>query len=111
SLSVLARAKDAGLVTKSGLVLGMGEEMDEIRGAVADLRAVGVDLLTMGQYLRPSRAHLPVARWWTPDEFAELGEYARSLGFHHVESGPLVRSSYHARPGAQAAAPAPVPVT
>ena len=101
SLTVLARAKDAGLVTKSGLVLGMGEEMDEIRGAVADLRAVGVDLLTMGQYLRPSPAHLPVARWWTPEEFNELGEYARSLGFTHVESGPLVRSSYHARDGAR----------
>jgi lipoic acid synthetase len=111
SLTVLGRAKDAGLVTKSGLVLGMGEEMDEIRGAVADLRAVGVDLLTMGQYLRPSPAHLPVARWWTPEEFTELGDYARSLGFTHVESGPLVRSSYHARDGAQAAAPVTVPVT
>ena len=110
SLTVLARAKDAGLVTKSGLVLGMGEEMDEIRGAVVDLRAVGVDLLTMGQYLRPSPAHLPVARWWTPEEFAELGEFTRSLGFTHVESGPLVRSSYHARDGARAVAPEAVPV-
>jgi lipoic acid synthetase len=104
SLGVLARAKDAGLTTKSGIILGMGEEADELRGAVADLRNVGVDILTLGQYLRPSDRHLPVVRWWTPDEFAELGAYAESLGFSHVESGPLVRSSYHAR----AAAPAPV---
>lgn len=105
SLAVLARAKDAGLVTKSGIIVGMGEETDEVRGALVDLRGVGVDVLTVGQYLRPSAAHLPVVRWWTPDEFAELGEYARGLGFAHVESGPLVRSSYHARAGAEAAAP------
>lgn len=97
SLGVLARAKDAGLVTKSGIILGMGETADEIRGAIADLRGVGVDILTIGQYLRPSDMHLPVVRWWNPREFDELGEYARSLGFSHVESGPLVRSSYHAR--------------
>jgi lipoic acid synthetase len=102
SLTVLARAKDAGLVTKSGIIMGMGEELDEVRGALVDLRGVGVDLITMGQYLRPSEAHLPVVRWWTPDEFAALGDYARSLGFAHVESGPLVRSSYHARAGASA---------
>jgi lipoic acid synthetase len=105
SLGVLARAKDAGLVAKSGIIVGMGEETDEVRGALVDLRGVGVDVLTVGQYLRPSAAHLPVVRWWTPDEFAELGEYARGLGFAHVESGPLVRSSYHARAGAEAAAP------
>ena len=68
-----------------------------MRGAVADLRNVGVEVLTLGQYLRPSRQHLPVARWWTPEEFAELGGYAESLGFRHVEAGPLVRSSYHAK--------------
>jgi lipoic acid synthetase len=100
SLGVLARAKDAGLVVKSGIILGLGEDTAEARAAIADLRAVGVDILTLGQYLRPSPAHLPVARWVTPAEFAELGEYARGLGFAHVESGPLVRSSYHARDGA-----------
>ncbi len=107
SLGVLARAKDAGLATKSGVILGMGEETAEVGAAIADLRAVGVDILTLGQYLRPSPGHLPVARWVTPAEFAELGEYARSLGFGHVESGPLVRSSYHARDGAVATVPVP----
>jgi lipoic acid synthetase len=108
SLTVLARAKAAGLVTKSGIILGMGETEPELRVAIEDLRAVGVDLLTLGQYLRPSPAHLAVARWWTPDEFTALGDYARGLGFAHVESGPLVRSSYHARDGADAAAGRPV---
>ncbi|MFN8035254.1 MAG: lipoyl synthase [Acidimicrobiia bacterium] len=97
SLAVLGRAKAAGLVAKSGIVLGLGETAEEVRGAVADLRNVGVDILTLGQYLRPSDRHLPVARWWHPDEFAELGAYAESLGFAHVEAGPLVRSSYHAK--------------
>ncbi len=97
SLTVLARAKDAGLLTKSGIILGMGETVEEVRGAVADLRNVGVDVLTLGQYLRPSQQHLPVARWWTPEEFVELGSFAEGLGFGHVESGPLVRSSYHAK--------------
>jgi len=103
SLGVLARAGAAGLTTKSGIILGMGEEPDEVRGAIADLRAVGVDILTIGQYLRPSELHLPVARWWHPDEFAALGSYAESLGFAHVESGPLVRSSYHAKRAVEAA--------
>jgi lipoic acid synthetase len=99
SLSVLARAKDAGLVTKSGIILGMGETVDEVRAALADLRAVGVDIVTMGQYLRPTARHLPVARWWTPAEFDAIRLDAEALGFSHVESGPLVRSSYHARAG------------
>ena len=103
SLGVLARASAAGLTTKSGIILGMGEEPVEVRGAIADLRAVGVDILTIGQYLRPSELHLPVARWWHPDEFAALGSYAESLGFAHVESGPLVRSSYHAKRAVEAA--------
>ncbi|HEV7862906.1 MAG TPA: lipoyl synthase [Acidimicrobiia bacterium] len=107
SLSVLGRAKAAGLTTKSGLILGMGEEPSEVRGAIADLRSVGVDILTVGQYLRPSDLHLPVARWWHPDEFAALGSYAESLGFAHVESGPLVRSSYHAKRAVDATDPAP----
>jgi len=107
SLTLLARSKDAGLVTKSGIILGMGETEPEVRGALADLRAVGVDIVTIGQYLRPSVRHLPVDRWWHPDEFAAIGSYAESLGFAHVEAGPLVRSSYHARAGAEAATGAP----
>ncbi|HTK15490.1 MAG TPA: lipoyl synthase [Acidimicrobiia bacterium] len=99
SLSVLGRAKDAGLVTKSGLILGMGETTDEVRSALNDLRAVGVDIVTLGQYLRPSAQHLPVARWWTPEEFDAVRADAEAMGFAHVEAGPLVRSSYHARAG------------
>ena len=104
SLALLGRAKAAGLVTKSGIIVGMGEETHEVEGALVDLRSVGVDIVTIGQYLRPSTAHLPVVRWWTPDEFDAVGDFARSLGFAHVESGPLVRSSYHARKGAEAVA-------
>jgi len=105
SLGVLARAKDAGLVTKSGMILGMGERTEEVLGALADLRAVGVDIVTLGQYLRPTVTHLPVARWWTPDEFESLRVAGQEMGFSHVESSPLTRSSYHAR-GAAAAATA-----
>jgi lipoic acid synthetase len=107
SLTVLARAKDAGLTTKSGIILGMGETSDELRGAITDLRNVGVDILTLGQYLRPSQRHLPVVRWWEPGEFAALGEFAESLGFVHVEAGPLVRSSYHAKRAVEAVEGAP----
>ena len=107
SLTVLARAKRVGLTTKSGIILGMGETEDELRGAIADLRAVGVDILTLGQYLRPSARHLPVVRWWSPEEFAALGAYAEGLGFAHAEAGPLVRSSYHARQAVDAATAAP----
>jgi lipoyl synthase len=102
SLALLGRAKDAGLVTKSGIIMGMGERIEEVHGALVDLRGVGVDIVTLGQYLRPSAAHLPVVQWWTPEEFEVLGDFARTLGFAHVESGPLVRSSYHARAGAAA---------
>ncbi len=105
SLGVLARAKDAGLLTKSGIMLGLGESAGEVRAAIRDLRSVGVSVLTIGQYLQPSSSHLPVAKWWHPDEFAEIGDYARGLGFAHVESGPLVRSSYHARESAERAEP------
>jgi lipoic acid synthetase len=108
SLAVLARAREAGLHTKSGLVLGMGETDDEVRGAIVDLHNVGVDVLTLGQYLRPSSRHLPVVRWWTPDDFAGFGAFARDLGFTHVESGPLVRSSYHAKQGLPASSPSVV---
>jgi lipoic acid synthetase len=97
SLSVLARGKDAGLVTKSGIILGMGETDDEVRAALTDLRAVGVDIVTLGQYLQPTGQHLPIARWWTPDEFDAIRADAEAMGFAHVEAGPLVRSSYPAR--------------
>jgi lipoic acid synthetase len=97
SLALLARSKSAGLVTKSGLIVGLGETDQQLRGAIADLAAVGVDILTVGQYLRPSQQHLPVVRWWRPEELDDVGAYARRLGFAHVEAGPLVRSSYHAK--------------
>jgi lipoic acid synthetase len=102
SLTVLARAKDADLTTKSGLVLGMGERMDEVLATLADLRAVGTDIVTLGQYLRPTSRHLPVDRWWTPDEFAELRDAGMAMGFTHVQASPLTRSSYHAREAAEA---------
>jgi lipoyl synthase len=97
SLTVLARAHAAGLVAKSGLIAGLGETDDEMRAAITDLRNVGVEVLTIGQYLRPLPAHAPVVRWWTPAEFDALRTFAESLGFTHVECGPLVRSSYHAK--------------
>jgi lipoic acid synthetase len=103
SLGVLARAKAGGLTVKSGLILGMGETEAEVVGALADLRGTGVDIVTLGQYLRPSASHLPVARWWTPEEFERLREVGQSLGFAHVQSSPLTRSSYHARAAASAA--------
>ena len=96
SLAVLAHARARGALTKSGLMLGLGESMDEVREVMRDLRGAGVAILTLGQYLRPSRQHLPIARHVTPDEFAQLKEKALAMGFEHVESGPLVRSSYHA---------------
>ena len=107
SLTVLARAKAAGLTTKSGLILGLGETEGEVVSALADLASVGVDIVTMGQYLRPSAAHAPVSRWWTPEEFEGLAGRARAMGFAHVEASPLTRSSYHARAAASAAGAAP----
>jgi lipoic acid synthetase len=92
-----ARAAAPGLVTKSGIILGLGEERDELLATMADLRAADVNILTLGQYLRPSARHLPVSRFYHPDEFAELAVRGREMGFAHVESGPLVRSSYHAK--------------
>ena len=91
-----------GLPLKSGIILGLGEERDELVATMGDLVKVGVSILTLGQYLRPSLQHLPVARYYHPDEFAELAEIGRDLGFAHVESGPLVRSSYHAKKQADA---------
>jgi len=103
SLGVLARAKAAGLTVKSGMILGMGETETEVQGALADLRGVGVDIVTLGQYLRPSAAHLPVARWWTPPEFERLRTVGEEMGFSHVQASPLTRSSYHARAAAASA--------
>jgi lipoic acid synthetase len=98
SLQVLQVVKelDPSIPTKSGLMLGHGETKAELVEAMQDLRAVGCERLTLGQYMRPSLAHLPVQKYWTPEEFEELGAIARDLGFAHVRSGPLVRSSYHA---------------
>lgn len=98
SLEVLrfARTHRAGQVVKSNLILGMGERPEEVGPALADLAAVGCDIVTIGQYLRPTAHHLPVDRWVTPEEFAEHARVGRSLGITHVEAGPLVRSSYHA---------------
>ncbi len=98
SLTLLQRFKTLHptIPTKSGLMLGIGEELDEIKQVLQDLLAHGCTMLTLGQYLQPSTAHLPVARYLTPEEFAELGAYAQALGFQHVASAPLVRSSYHA---------------
>ena len=107
SLAVLARAKAAGLTTKSSLIAGMGETAEELVQALTDLAAVGVDIVTIGQYLRPTSNHLPVARWWTPDELTALKVAGEATGIGHVEAGPLVRSSYRARQAAEAAAPVP----
>jgi lipoyl synthase len=96
SIDLLAKAKQHGMKTKSGLILGMGETLDEAREVMRDLRAVDCDIITIGQYLQPTRDHLPVARFYNPDEFALLKEEGLAMGFAHVESGPLVRSSYHA---------------
>ena len=100
SLAVLARAGGVGVTTKSGMMLGLGETEVEVVSAMVDLRNVGVDLLTLGQYLRPSAAHLPVGRWWRPEEFERLRQVGQALGFRHVQASPLTRSSYHAREAA-----------
>ncbi len=99
SIELLRRAKqmDEKKLTKSGLMVGLGETWNEILEAMADLRAAGCEILTIGQYLRPSKQHLPVARYYTPAEFSLLRDEGQRLGFRHVESGPLVRSSYHAK--------------
>ncbi|HEX7131941.1 MAG TPA: lipoyl synthase [Iamia sp.] len=102
SLSVLARAKADGLTTKSSLIVGLGETVDELVEALADLAAVGTDIVTVGQYLRPTTHHLPVARWWTPAELADVAVRGEAMGIGHVEASPLTRSSYHARQAAEA---------
>ncbi len=104
SLALLSKAKELApeRVTKSSLMLGLGESREEVLEALDDLRAAGVDMVNLGQYLQPSRAHAPVERYWTPEEFAALRGDALRKGFLHCESGPLVRSSYHAEAQARA---------
>ena len=104
TLELLDRARrySPTIATKSGIMVGLGEEWDEIVATLADLRKVGCAILTLGQYLRPSPAHLPMARYYHPDEFRQLKSIALDMGFTHVESGPLVRSSYHAHEQADA---------
>ncbi len=96
SYAILEHARKRGAVTKTGLMLGLGETKAEVEEVLRDVAGLGVDIVTLGQYLSPSKQHLPIERYVTPDEFAELRELALSLGIAHVESGPLVRSSYHA---------------
>lgn len=96
SVSLLRQAKEQGMTTKSGLILGMGETSDEARAVMRDLRKVNCDIVTIGQYLQPTRNHLPVARYYDPSEFQKLKEEGMAMGFTRVESGPLVRSSYRA---------------
>jgi lipoic acid synthetase len=98
SLELLRRAKElaSSLLTKSGMMVGLGETQEEVFAVMADLRSAGVDIVTIGQYLRPSSKQLPVARYYRPEDFAAFAEKGRELGFRHVEAGPLVRSSYHA---------------
>lgn len=110
SLNLLAQAKELSpkAVTKSGIIVGMGETQEELVATMADLRAVDCDLLTIGQYLRPSAKHIAIDRFYPPDEFAELARIGREMGFKHVAAGPLVRSSYHADEQHDAAALNPV---
>ncbi len=96
SLELLARSRTLGAVTKTGLMLGLGEGIEEVLSVMYDLRAAGCSILTLGQYLRPGKHHLPVEKYYHPDEFSDLKSHALHLGFGHVASGPLVRSSYHA---------------
>jgi lipoyl synthase len=96
SYAILEHAKRRGAITKTGLMLGLGETIDEVREVLRETREIGVDILTLGQYLRPSKKHMELVRYLHPDEFDDLKRYAAELGFPHVEAGPLVRSSYHA---------------
>ena len=111
TLELLDRARTyaPGIATKSGIMLGLGEEGDEVMATLRDLRSVGCAILTLGQYLRPTIAHLPMSRYYHPDEFRQLKDLALDMGFAHVESGPLVRSSYHAHEQATAFAASQAP--
>jgi lipoic acid synthetase len=109
SLTVLARSAHAGLTTKSGLMVGLGETADEVEETLADMAAVGVQIATIGQYLRPTERHLPVTRFWEPAEFDDLAQRGRRLGLRHVQASPLTRSSYHAREALSEATPVATP--
>ncbi len=109
SMTVLARSVAAGLTTKSGLMVGLGETPEEVEATLADLAAVGVSIATIGQYLRPTEKHLPVSRYWEPAEFDELARRGMALGLSHVQASPLTRSSYHAREALSDATPVGVP--
>ena len=111
SLSVLARAKAAGLTTKSGFMVGLGETTEEVDGLLADLASIGVDIVTIGHYLRPTSNHLPVARWVEPSEFDRWARVGESFGIGHVEASPLTRSSYHAKEAAEKAVPVAISLT
>jgi lipoic acid synthetase len=106
SLELLQKSKAQGFITKTGMMLGIGEEEHEIDAVLDDLVAIGCDILTLGQYLQPTPKHLPVERWVHPDEFARWKEIGQERGLRHVESGPLVRSSYHAEKQVEAHATA-----
>ena len=99
----LARATQAGLVTKSSIIVGMGETDTEVVQTMADLAAIDCDIVTIGQYLRPTSHHLPVVTWWPPSVFGEWKQQGEAVGIDHVEASPLTRSSYHAREAADAA--------
>ena len=107
SLSLLARVKEQGITTKSGLITGLGESDEELVGTLADLASVGVDIVTIGQYLRPTTSHIPVQRWVTPQTFEMLAERGRELGIAHIEAGPLTRSSYNASDSIRSLLPTP----
>jgi len=109
SLTVLARSVAAGLTVKSGMMVGLGETADEIEEVLADLANIGVSIATIGQYLRPTAKHLPVARYWEPAEFDDLAARGMALGLSHVQSSPLTRSSYHAREALSDATPLALP--
>ncbi len=109
SLTVLARAGAQGLTTKSGLMVGLGETADEVEETLADLAGVGVSIATIGQYVRPTADHVPVARWWDPAEFDDLARRGRRVGLGHVQASPLTRSSYHAGDALAAATPVGLP--
>ncbi len=109
ALTVLARSKAAGFTTKSGMMVGLGETVEEVEQTLADLAAVGVSIATIGQYLRPTERHLPVARYWDPSEFEDLAARGQRLGLKHVQSSPLTRSSYHAREALSDATPVAAP--
>jgi lipoic acid synthetase len=105
SLAVLSHAKAAGLVTKSSIMVGLGETDDEMIGALADLAGIGCDIVTIGQYLRPTSHHLPISRWVEPHEFDRWKRIGEALGIGHVEASPLTRSSYHAKQAADQVTP------